>query len=212
MTTIKNKSKTPRYIGKVQKKKLMASGQLYHATYSNDKDLYEKFGIPSTEKNVFVVVEKIEKKPDKKKSLQTKLEHLGYHVLSEKEIEENKPIQYPVPVSISNQKKVLKEIKNDIFKINEQDLAAIIGCSPRTISSVINGKNTFKTKSFKDKFNQLVKITNMLLGIIKKEYLPQWAVKKSKELKNRTPLDLLKTGDADELYRWAYSELECRYK
>lgn len=213
MATIKGKTKRFPHVGRAQKKKAIASGKLYSATYSQDKDLYKALGIPSSKSEVFLVLPEEEKKPTSKKAVEAELERLGYHVLSKKEIEASRPLQFPTPVSEANQKKVLREVKNNILKINEEELANIIGCSERTVSSVINGKSTFKkTKSFRDKFNQLVKITNMLLGVFKQESLPQWIRKKSKDFQGKSPLELLTTGHSDELYRWIYAQLEGVYQ
>lgn len=140
------------------------------------------------------------------------MERLGCRILSKKEINENKLFQYPYPVSESKQQKILQQLKNETLLLNEQELANIIGCGKRTISSIINGRSIFKNKAFKSRLDQLVKITNMLLGIIKKEELPQWIRCKLKDLNGRQPLTLLMNGEAEELYIWAYAELEGRYQ
>lgn len=126
--------------------------------------------------------------------------------------EEALSLYFQTPSTLKGQKKVLKEIQ-EILGVTQNDMASIIGCSPRKIWEVLNQENgCFKQKSHLNNFHQLIKLTNQILGIFKKEYVCEWFKSSQKDLKNQTPFNLLITGHIDLLFQWAYIQLEGEYK
>lgn len=199
------------HIGANQKHQLETGAlKLSYANYEDVKGVLSQFNIPKDKKKIlFIFAEPIAKR-SKTESLQSQIRSLGFKVNAKKTLHStyfNSP-----PLTLRAQKKALKDIQ-EILDLTQNELAAIIGCSPRKIWEILNDKEgVFKQKSHINNFYQLVRLMNQLLSIFKKEDLSKWFKISQKDLKNKIPFELLKSSHIDLLFQWAYMRLEGQYK
>lgn len=203
------------HIGPFQKQQLQTGAvKLAYATYEEVQDLLSPFNILPKDKKkyLFIFAEPLINKSAKSKNipLKAQVKDLDFKVHAKKTL--LKPYFPSPPIALNEQKKILKEIQT-ILNVTQNELAAIIGCSPRKIWDVLNIKQgAFKQKSHINHFNQLITLLNQILSIVKKENFPQWLNNPQKDFKNKTPLELLTSGHINLLFQWAYVQLEGQYK
>lgn len=114
------------------------------------------------------------------------------------------------PVHSTHHNRVLRKIQN-IYELNQEELASLIGCSPRKVWDVLSNKGFFKSKSHQYVFNQIVRLTNDLLGLYTMDDLRIWIKSKNSNFFGKRPFDMIKKGHGDILLGWAYTQLMREY-
>lgn len=206
------KKKPIQHIGSKQKEALKKGPlKLVFANYDEVESILSDFNIPKNEEKVLVIFSKSipPQEESKEPSLKGQLEALGFTVPQNQEIE---PVRFKTPVPLKSQKQVLLDIQK-ILGVTQEEIANMIGCSPRKIWSVLNAKDgAFKVKSHINNFNQLVSLVDQLLFLVKEKSIKGWLRNAQKVFNNKTPFDLLISGKIERLFQWAYVHLEGQYK
>ena len=205
--------KSASHIKPAHKKVLLASdvqSEVFIATYPEDKDLYEKLGISTALKQIGFVFKNINqlKQKQKKSIMYTEIEKLGFKVLPKSEISS---LKFKLPVPQKKHKEVVQSIK-EMLDLTQEELAEIIGCSPKKIWSILKKDEPFKRKSDVNNFNQLVGLINQLLGIVQEKNLKDWIKTTQKSLGNKKPIDIFISGDIEPIRIWIYKQLDGVYQ
>jgi len=191
-------------------KKIKAiSGHFDLAGYATKDELEEllkdiNVNIPSNSNAFFFFAHK--KQKNNFHSTENELNRLGFniykHPLSEKLSD--------VPVLVTRHNQILKKIQN-IYGLNQEELARLISCSSRKVWDVLSNKGFFKSKSHQNVLNQIVRLTNDLLNLYPIDDLKIWIKAKNQNFGGKKPFDMILKGHVDILLGWTYTQLMREY-